>query len=176
MAELPVPLWIVIPCALAILYLGWRHWQRKPERVLRHDRLWLLPTLMAAVILPLLYFQPHRPFGLADYGVFAVALLLGLATGTIRARATRLRYDHERGELMAGFSLSALLFLIPIGFARHVSREYFGIGPSAVSHGDSRAIIGSLLFVLAMIAAHRGLLYHRARGVLPDRGEERKSS
>ena len=40
-----------------------------------------------------------------------VAALLGMATGFVRARATRLRYDHESGELMAGFSLSALLFL-----------------------------------------------------------------
>lgn len=165
--NLPVPLWVLIPCAAAILYLGYRHWQRKPERIIRANRLWLLPTLLTAIILPLLYMQPHRPFGPVDYGIFAVALALGAATGLIRARATRLRYDHERGELMAGFSLSALLLLIPIGLARHISREYFGIGPSAVSHGDARAIIGSLLFVLAMVIAHRGLLFWRAREVTP---------
>lgn len=165
MANLPVPLWVLIPCGLAIVYLGWRRWQRKPERVLRHNRLWLLPTLLTAVILPLLYLQPHKPFRPADFGIFAVALSLGGATGFIRARATRIRYDHERGELMAGFSLSALLLLIPIGIARHVSREYFGIGPSAVSHGDARAIIGSLLFVLAMVISHRGTLWWRASGV-----------
>ena len=172
MPDFPVPLWVLIPCAAAIFYLGYRRWQRKPERVLRHNRLWLLPTLLTAIILPLLYFQPHKPFGLIDYGIFAVALALGTATGLIRARATRLRYDHERGELMAGFSLSALLLLIPIGFARHVSREYFGIGPSAVSHGDTRAIVGSLLFVLAMVISHRGTLYWRARGVVPPKEKD----
>ncbi|MGD9811837.1 MAG: hypothetical protein AB7U35_10970 [Sphingobium sp.] len=165
MSQIPVPLWVLIPCAAAIFYLGWRRWQRKPEWVLRPGRLWLLPAILAAIILPLLYLQPHRPFGPLDYGIFAVAIALGLATGFIRARATRLRYDHERGELMAGFSLSALLLLIPIGFARHVSREYFGIGPSAVSHGDARAIMGSLLFVLAMVIVHRGTLWVRARKV-----------
>lgn len=92
---------------------------------------------------------------------------LGAATGFIRARATRIRYDHERGELMAGFSLSALLLLIPIGFARHISREYLGIGPSAVSHGDARAITGSLLFVLAMIIVHRLTLWLRTRDHMP---------
>lgn len=165
--NLPVPLWVLIPCGAAILYLGYRHWQRKPERIIRANRLWLLPALLTAIILPLLYLQPHGPFGPVDYGIFAVALALGTATGLIRARATRLRYDHERGELMAGFSLSALLLLIPIGLARHISREYFGIGPSAVSHGDARAIVGSLLFVLAMVMAHRGLLFRRAREVTP---------
>jgi len=90
MPDLPVPLWVLIPCAAAIFYLGYRRWQRKPERVLRHNRLWLLPTLLTAIILPLLYFQPHKPFGLVDYGIFAVALALGTATGLIRARATRL--------------------------------------------------------------------------------------
>ena len=167
MTGLPVPLWVIIPCAAAILYLGWKHWQRKPERVLRANRLWVLPTLLTAVILPLLYLQPHKPFVLLDYVIFLVALALGLATGFIRARATRIRYDHERGELMAGFSLSALLLLIPIGFARHISREYLGIGPSAVSHGDTRAIIGSMLFVLAMVVTHRGTLWWRARNVAP---------
>lgn len=167
MTPLPVPLWVIIPCALAILYLGWKRWQRKPERVLRYDRLWLLPTLLAAIILPLLYIQPHKPFHPVDFLIFGIALSLGAATGFVRARAARLRYDHDRGELMAGFSLSALLFLIPIGIARTISREYLGIGPSAVGHGDARAIIGSLLFVLAMVAVHRGTLYLRARRVLP---------
>jgi hypothetical protein len=163
--QLPVPLWVLAPCVAAIVYLGWKRWQRKPERVLRAHRLWIFPTLLTAVILPLLYFQPHRAFHWVDVVIIVTASLLGMATGFIRARATRIRYDHESGELMAGFSLSALLFLIPIGFARHISREYLGIGPSAVSHGDSRAIIGSLLFVLAMVVTHRLTLWLRARGV-----------
>lgn len=169
--QFPVPLWVLIPCGLAILYLGWKRWQRKPERALRHERLWIAPTLLAAIILPLLYLQPHRPFGLADYAIFAIALVLGGASGVIRARATRLRFDHESGQLMAGFSLSALLLLIPVGIARYASREYFGIGPEAVSRGDARAIVGSLLFVLAMIGAHRALLYRRARGVVDRQGK-----
>ncbi len=170
MQGLPVPLWVLLPCAAAILYLGYRHWLRKPERVLRHNRLWLLPTLLTGIILPLLYLQPHRAFHFTDFLIFATAILLGAATGFIRARATRLRYDEGRGELMAGFSLSALLFLIPIGFARHISREYLGIGPSAVSHGDARAIIGSLCFVLAMVIVHRGTLYWRAHHFLRGNG------
>jgi hypothetical protein len=105
------------------------------------------------------------PFTGVDRMIIITAALLGMATGFVRARATRLRYDHESGELMAGFSLSALLFLIPIGFARHISREYLGIGPSAVSHGDARAIIGSLTFVLAMVVTHRTTLYRRSRGL-----------
>lgn len=165
MGQLPVPLWVSIPCLAAILYLGWRHWRRKPERVLKPGRLWLFPAILAAIILPLLYLQPHRPFGATDYMIFATALLLGAATGFIRARATRLRYDHERGEMMAGFSISALLLLLPIGVARYISREYLGIGPSAVSHGDARAITGSLLFVLAMICTHRLTLWLRVRRV-----------
>lgn len=165
MERLPVPLWVLMPCGLAILYLGWKRWQRKPERALRHERLWVAPTMLTAIILPLLYFQPHRPFGGRDYAIFAIALVLGGASGIIRARATRLRYDHESGQLMAGFSLSALLLLIPVGAARYVSREYFGIGPEAVSRGDARAIVGSLLFVLAMVITHRGALWLRARGV-----------
>ncbi len=172
MEDIPLPLWVLIPCAVAILYLGWKRWRRKPERVLRHNRLWLLPTMLTAIILPLLYLQPHKPFGAVDYAIFAVALLLGVATGLTRARATRLRYDHDSGEIMAGFSLSALLILIPIGLARHVSREYLGIGPNAVSHGDARAITGSLLFVLAMVISHRGLLYWRTRTVLTRRDKD----
>lgn len=165
MERLPVPLWVLIPCALAIFYLGYRRWRRKPERILRPHRLWIFPAILAAVILPLLYLQPHRPFHATDILIILIAILLGIATGFIRARATRLRYDHERGEMMAGFSLSALLFLIPVGIARHVSREYLGIGPNAVSHGDARAIMGSLLFVLAMIVTHRATLYLRAKAV-----------
>jgi len=167
MDRLPVPLWVLIPCVTAIFYLGYRRWKRKPERVLRPHRLWIFPAILAAVILPLLYFQPHRPFHVIDILVILTAMVLGVATGYIRARATRLRYDHERGEMMAGFSLSALLFLIPVGIARYVSREYLGIGPNAVSHGDARAIMGSLLFVLAMIVTHRATLYVRARSVIP---------
>ena len=167
MEQLPVPLWVLIPCVAAVLYLGWQRWQRKPERVLKPRTLWLFPAILAAVILPLLYLQPHKPFVALDYIVFIIALALGTATGFIRARATRLRYDHERGELMAGFSLSALLLLIPIGFARYISREYLGIGPSAVSHGDARAIAGSLLFVLAMVITHRLTLWLRTRDHMP---------
>ena len=169
MTDSPVPLWVLNPCLLAILYLGWKRWQRKPERVLRRNRLWVLPTVLTAVILPLVYLQPHHAFHWVDRMIIITAALLGMATGFVRARATRLRYDHESGELMAGFSLSALLFLIPIGFARHISREYLGIGPSAVSHGDARAIIGSLTFVLAMVVMHWTTLYRRSRGLVPQR-------
>ena len=166
MPDIPLPAWIWIPAGLALLYLGWRWLSTRREREIRAHRLWMLPTLLAAIILPLVYLQPHKPFRLADYGILSVALLMGTATGIIRARAASLRYDHDSGRLMASFSLSALLLLIPLGIARHISREYLGIGPQAASHGDAKAMIGSLLFVLAMVIAHRGLLYRRARGVL----------
>lgn len=61
MNSLPVPLWVLIPCALAIFYLGYRRWRRKPERVIKPGTLWLFPALLAAVILPPLYLQPHKP-------------------------------------------------------------------------------------------------------------------
>lgn len=172
MASLPVPWWILIPAIVTVLYFGWRAWRRRPERVVRTNRLWLLPTCLAAIILPLLSLQPHKPFDVVDYGIFGFALVLGATTGAIRAQATSLRYDEDTGHLMASLSLSALLLLLPVGVARYISREYFGIGPNAVSHGDGRAIIGSLLFVLSMVLAHRLLLYLRARGLLSRRKKD----
>jgi len=136
----PVPLWAVAAAGAILLLLGWR-WVRRPrEREIRHQRLWIMPTLLTAIIVPLLYLQPHPPFRPRDYAIFATALALGGAAGAIRARATRLRYDHDTRRLMAGFSLSALLLLLPVGIARHVSRTWLGIGPEAVQHGDAKAI------------------------------------
>ncbi|TNE39110.1 MAG: hypothetical protein EP321_11445 [Sphingomonadales bacterium] len=172
MTDIHLPLLFWIPAGVVFLYFGWRWVSTRPEREIRAHRLWRLPALLAAVILPLVYLQPHKPFRLTDYGIFAVALLMGLATGILRARAASLRYDHDSGRLMASFSLSAMALLIPLGIARHISRTYMGIGPEAASHGDARAMIGSLLFVLAMVVAHRGLLYYRARGVLPTRRKD----
>lgn len=168
MAATDLPLLFWLPAAIVFLYLGWRWLRTRREREIRVHRLWMLPTLLAAVILPLVYLQPHSPFHLGDYGIFAIALLMGMATGMLRARAASLRYDRDSGRLMASFSLSALLLLVPLGVARHISRDYLGIGPEAASHGDARALIGSLLFVLAMVIAHRGLLYQKARRVMFD--------
>lgn len=166
----PLLFWIGAGAGLGLLlFLGWRRLRHGHERELHAHRLWRVPALLTILILPLLFLQPHRPFRIADYAIFATAMLMGLATGLIRAHATRLRYDEESERLMAGLSLSALALLLPIGILRHVSRTYLGIGPEAASHGDGRAIIGSLLFVLAMLLAHRGWLFRRARQVLAAR-------
>ncbi|MPT46824.1 MAG: DUF1453 family protein [Sphingobium sp.] len=167
----PVPLWLWGVIGLVLLVSAWRWWRSPREKEVRAHRLWIMPTMMTALILPLLYLQPHRPFGMVDYAIFAVALLLGMTTGGIRAYATTLRYDHEGERLMAGFSFSALILLLPVGLARYISRTYLGIGPEAVHHGDARAISGSLLFVLAMLVAHRAFLYRRAKHTLHSAGQ-----
>ena len=84
MAQLPVPLWVLIPCGLAILYLGWKRWQRKPERPLRHERLWIAPTLLTALILPLLYLQLRGRYTAEETAENCTRLLLAamVAPGT----------------------------------------------------------------------------------------------
>lgn len=176
MSTIPVPLWLWGVVGLVLLIMAWRWWRSPREKELHAHRLWLMPTLLAAIILPLLYLQPHRPFGMVDYAIFAVASVLGIATGAIRAYATALRYDHDGARLMAGFSFSALLFLLPVGFVRYISRDWLGIGPEAVHHGDARAISGSLIFVLAMLIAHRVFLYYRAKRTLDSAGLALKPS
>jgi hypothetical protein len=158
-------IWFWIPLGLAAMLFGRRWLRHRREKIIHPDRLWRMPALMTAIILPLILLQPHRPFTRFDIAVFLIAMLLGMTTGAIRARATTLRYDPETAQIMAGFSLSALVFLFPVGIARYVSRDYLGIGPEAVHHGEARAIIGSLLFVLAMFISHRALLYRRSRAV-----------
>ncbi|MBB6124474.1 CcdC protein domain-containing protein [Sphingobium subterraneum] len=157
---------------VALLVWGWR---RRKERHLHTDRLWRFPVVMTAIILPLLYLQPHAPFHGSDYGVFAVMVALGTATGVLRAYASSLRYDHNARRIMVSISASALLLLLPIGLMRQVSREYFGMGIDAVRHGDIRAVCGSLVFVLGMVIAYPVAMHIRARRLLR-RHEERVPS
>lgn len=172
--SLPTP--VVLLAGIVVLGVLVILWRRRKERHLRTDRLWRFPVLMTATILPLLYLQPHRPFHWFDYGVFAVMALLGGVTGLLRAYASTLRFDHDTRRIMASISTSALLLLIPIGFMRQISREYFGMGIDAVRHGDIRAVCGSLLFVLGMVIAYPVAMHGRAKRLLADQSAREQVS
>lgn len=161
------PLTLFFAAVIILLAAVWL-WRNRKERALDITRLWRFPTWMTAIILPLVYLQPHKPFHALDFAIFAAMIGFGSTTGFIRARATTLRFDHPTRRLMVGLSGWALLMLMPVGFMRQFAREHMGMGMQALRHGDVRALIGSLLFALAMIVTHRTALYLRARRFLAE--------
>lgn len=170
-----IPTLALIFAALLLVAAAVWLWRHRKERPVVVERLWRFPAFMTLLILPLVYLQPHRPFHLFDYGVFAVMSGFGAATGFIRGAATTLRVDHPTRRLMAGLSGWAVLMLMPVGLMRQYAREHLGMGMEALRHGDVRALIGSLLFALAMIVTHRFTLYRRARRVLSGHAMDRPS-
>ncbi|MBY0521233.1 MAG: DUF1453 family protein [Sphingomonas sp.] len=152
---------IGIPLALvAALYV-----RTGREGPLRFDQLWLTPAVAVLSIATALALQPHAPFGALAWAALAIAALIGLTTGTLRARTVRMRFDPENGRVLTktqsyAFALFAALFAF-----RLLTGPWLAADPAA----QQRAIIGfdaTLAFALAMIVAQRLGIFRRSTRLL----------
>lgn len=148
-----------------IAIVMWRRWKNIGTPVaLRTGRMWIMPTVLAAIIGAMLYALPPAPLG---WGVFALGLVIGLAVGWQRARLMNFHLDEETGAVMMRQSPLAFLFIVALFLARRLlipSRSAQASGQVA-AHGLPLVTDALLGFALGMIVGMRLEMWRRAKAL-----------
>lgn len=157
------PNWIgyAVSFAVIALVLAFRWKRMSRPRPLKLERLWVLPTLYAALCV-FLYAQ-HPPCGVA--WVFCLAaLFVGALLGWQRGRMMRIAVDPDTHSLNQSGSPAALLFIVALVAARSgariaVERSGWGLDP---------LVFTDVLMALALglFAAMRIEMFLRGRRLL----------
>lgn len=162
--EMLVPL-IVLAIMIPVVLL-----RNRAPRVLHPERLWIIP----AIVIPLIglglwgsQFEPGArlaPFGVLDWSLLVVGLLLGLAFGWQRGRMTTIEKTPD-GVLKAQASRLGVMLILLVVVARSALRPWttahaadWHVSPLAI--GDA-----FLLFAAGTIVAQRVELFIRARRI-----------
>jgi hypothetical protein len=131
------------------------------EGPLRFGQLWITPAVAVLSIGTALLLQPHAPFERLIWVAFGVAGLIGLTTGTLRARSVLMRLDPVSGRVLTKTQSYAIALFAALFAFRVVTGPWLAADPAA----QQRAIIGfdaTLVFALAMIVAQRIGIFRRA--------------
>jgi hypothetical protein len=138
---------------VAVLYFRTSRAKPRPVSI---ATLWVVPVIAIAGIGSALWFQPHAPFGTGAYAIMGVALLLGIGTGTLRARTLTLRRCPDTDKILMETSSYAFYLLAALVFLRMAFKNAAGsLGAVAVD--------ASLLFALGMIVTQRLTIWWRVR-------------
>lgn len=157
---------IVIAVVLPLILL-----RNRRSRVLRLDRMWVLP----AIFIPLIVFglwgvrqAPNAdlsPFAMVDWAILAVGAGLGVVAGWWRGRMITIHKDGD-GVLKAQASPLGLIILVTLLVGRQALRPWleghadaFGLNITAIEQAF-------LVFVLGLIVVQRLEMYLRARTVM----------
>lgn len=155
--------WIgyAVTFAIMTLVLAFR-WRRIGRaRPLKLERLWVLPTLYAALCAVL--YSAHPPSGVAWLFCFA-ALLLGALLGWQRGRMMRITLDPATYALNQTGSPAALLFIVALVAARSGARVAVERGGWAIDPFVATDVL--MAMALGLFAAMRVEMFLRGRRLL----------
>ena len=144
----------VVPL-IVIVVLYFRTSRAKPRPV-SINSLWIVPAIALLGIGSALWFQPHPAFGVGAFAIFAVAVMLGIGTGALRARTLTLRRCEDTGKVLMETSSFAFVLLAALVLLRTAFRNVSG-GLGIV------AVDASMLFALGMIVTQRLTIWWRVR-------------
>jgi hypothetical protein len=144
---------------IVVVVLYFRTSRAKPRPV-SINMLWIVPAIAVLGIGSALWFQPHPAFGIGAFAIFAAALMLGIGTGSLRARTLTLRRCEDTGKVLMETSSYAFILLAALVLLRTAFRNVSG-GLGVV------AIDASMLFALGMIVTQRLTIWMRVRALPP---------
>ncbi len=154
----------ILPFVIIAVVMA-RRWKNIDKPVaLRTGRMWIMPAILAALIVAMLYAIPPAPLG---WGVFALGLVIGGGVGWQRARLMRFHLDEESGAVMVRQSPLAFLFIVALFLARRLlipGREAQAAGQVA-STGLPLVTDALLGFALGMIIGMRIEMWRRAKAL-----------
>jgi len=145
-----------------VMVLRWRRMQR--ERVLKVERLWVLPAIYAAVV-GLVFLE--APPSLAAWGWSALALAVGGGIGWYRGRMMRISVDPAIGTLRQQASPAAFFLLLGLIALRSFARQELGGGYGPGQHAMLATDV-AMAFALGLLAFTRIEMALRARRLLTE--------
>ncbi len=140
----------------AVLFIRFR--RGTVPRPVNVASLWIIPAIAVVGIGSALWFAPHPDLTPLAIAVFCGATLLGIATGTLRARTLTLAHDTGTGRVTMQTSSYAFLLLAALVGVRATVRQY------AASSGMI-LVDATLLFALGMIVTQRLTIWQRVRAL-----------
>lgn len=159
-----IPL-LVLPVVLVLVVLK----NRKP-RELRPDRLWIIPTIVTALILFGMWgvtMNPnvaHSAFGPAEWAMLATGLALGCVAGWWRGKTITIEREPD-GRLMARASPLGVIILLGI-FAGRRGLEALLADHAAQWHLNVLALTDAfMLLAVGLIVFQRVEIFIRARRI-----------
>jgi len=133
------------------------------QRRLKLERLWVVPAILATLMILAFVGAPPSPLTL---GLCGVVLLIGAGIGWQRGRMMQIHVDPQTHELSQTTSLAAMLFLLAIIAFRFGAGALMQSGVLPV-HVNPVAMSDVLLsFALGMFGVTRLEMFLRARRML----------
>lgn len=159
----------LIPFVAIAVVLAVRTRRMAKVRLLRLERLWVVPVLYLAVVAMLYIQHPPTPSG---WGFALIGLLAGCALGWQRGKTTRIIIEPETHRLNQQTSILGMAFLAVLVVSRQVAAIV-----GAEWHFDVGAIIDTLAAVaLGMFTVQRIEIYVRAKRLLVEAQAVRRKS
>ncbi|WP_447763655.1 CcdC protein domain-containing protein [Sphingopyxis panaciterrae] len=155
----------LVPGAVIAMVLFFRLRSVGKARKLRLERLWIMPTIYAALVGFVFWSAP--PHG-SVWLWCLLALGVGAALGWTRGKLMRIAVDPETHELSQTVSPAALLFIVALIAVRFASRE-MATQMAIPGHGGLMVITDILMaFALGFLAFQRIEVGLRARRLLAE--------
>lgn len=154
-----------IPGTIIAIVLFFRLRSVGKARRLRLERLWILPTLYAAIVGFVFWSAP--PHGMTWLWCL-VALGVGAGLGWWRGKLMHVAVDPETHEVSQTVSPAALLFIVALIAIRSASRA-MAVQMAGPGHAGLMAATDILMaFALGFIAFQRVEIFLRARRMLSE--------
>lgn len=136
-------------------------WLTAREKAVRPSRMWIVPILWTYMVISGIRWQS---IDAAQLAMFAVCLLLGLATGVFRGKMEKMRSGSNGQITVQGSIASIALFVFVLGL--RMLAEYWGQTHSFFN------IANALLFIpLGSVCARSYVIYQRYQAMSsPSRG------
>lgn len=154
---------IILPLLIVLPILYWRMRKAMKPQPLKPKSLLIRPAFIIVVAIALVAASPPPP---VYFIWFALAAVLGAATGWYWGKLTRLHLHPENGTVMSTDSQAGVAVLVALVMFRYGIRAGIGTGPGGV-HLDVVALADISIIFSALLFSARGLeIYLRAQKLL----------
>lgn len=152
---------------------------RTRARPLKPSRLWIRPGILA-LFLVLTFLHPPA-LTLQALGIFAAALVLGLALGYLMSRHQQLTVDQATGTLTSKMSPIGMALFVLLFVGRFAVRMIVqgGQAPDKLMAHSSQVMMwtdAGLILVLAMVSAQAWEISRRAKRLLADHAASKSAA
>ena len=157
---------LVLPAIL--LLLAYRVWKRGGrERIVRVERMWILPLVFGSIIGLSIYSQPAAlslTFWVVN--VLMLAFALGLVVGWLRGQTTQIAMDGESGQLKARMTPVGLVLIAALLLVRMSIFDWLSAHAAEWEIAPTDIVDAFLVFALGLVLGWRIEMFLRCRRLL----------